>query len=469
LLALAYRLTGEHLFTAIVLNYGLCVLTCVVVYHLAQALVGRRWVGAAAAATVAATVPLPWWALSGMEPPLYALLSLLGVLLHLRLRRAPLPRGLLPTVVFAFAGLARPECLLLFPLAMVDRIVIARWAEREERAGRCWMKDLAVHVPVFALIVAPLFLYNYRVTGYPLPSSYYSKLQLVGLPGALATPNVSLFAALVAGPARELWEVLVTWARDNLLLVIPFFVGFVWLTKQALSSARVEARSLLIPMVLIAQPIAWALVAGYRPPEFQSQRFLAALNPLFLLVGLIGGWWIAERVLWARHPAVRAVLFLGVLAASLARQPSAATTYAKNVRDTTGMQVAIGRWVRDHVPRGSLLAVNDVGAIGVISDCPVLDLQGLVTPEILSRRDLAHKAAGTAPRAVFEFIVEHRPDYLIIFPAWYPELDARRDLFTPVHWVYVKDNITSGSPLMVVYRTLWASEEPRREARQASP
>jgi hypothetical protein len=57
--------------------------------------------------------------------------------------------------------------------------------------------------------------------------------------------------------------------------------------------------------------------------------------------------------------------------------------------------------------------------------------------------------------------VAHRPDYLIIFPQWYPELDARRDLFAPVYWVHVEDNITCGAPLMVVYRTVWASEGAR--------
>jgi len=75
---------------------------------------------------------------------------------------------------------------------------------------------------------------------------------------------------------------------------------------------------------------------------------------------------------------------------------------------------------------------------------------------------MRHRAAGTAPRALFEFIVEHRPDYLVIFPQWYPELDGRRDLFTPVFGVALDDNITCGAPVMAVYRTVWASEGRRK-------
>jgi hypothetical protein len=473
LLAAAYRLTGEYLFTGIAVNGVLCALLCVVVYSLTLTLVPSRWLAAAAAGAVAVTIPLPWWALSGMEPPLYGLLALLGVLLHVRLRRASLVLGLLPTVIFALAGLARPECLLLFPLAMIDRLVLSLWPERTPHSLSRWARDLALHIPLFVLIVAPLFVYNYRVTGYALPTSYYSKLQWTSAAGALATDRVSLSYALIAGPAREVWEVLVTWGRNNALLLLTFFVGLGWIVHRARAPQAGENPSLLIPMVLLVRPVAWAVVAGYRPPGFQSQRYLADLNPLFIVLGLVGGWWITERVSGLRHPLVRALFLLCVLAASLARQPAVATEYAKNVRDTTEMHVGIGRWVRDNTPPDALLAVNDVGAIGVISDRRVLDLQGLVTPEILPRRNMEHRAAATAPQAVFGFIAGYRPDYLIIFPLWYPELDRRRDLFTPVFGVSLKENVTAGGPVMVVYRTTWAEPaeeaQPQDEAGQASP
>jgi arabinofuranosyltransferase len=97
----------------------------------------------------------------------------------------------------------------------------------------------------------------------------------------------------------------------------------------------------------------------------------------------------------------------------------------------------------------------------------VLDLQGLVTPEILARRDMRRRLDGTAPRAVFEFIARRRPDYLVIFPQWYPELDLQRDLFTPVHHVLLKENITNGSPLMVVYRTVWVDEPAGKSERSS--
>ena len=322
-------------------------------------------------------------------------------------------------------------------------------------------KDMALHVPVFVVIVAPLFLHNHRVTGYWLPSSFYSKLQRESVVGALAMERV---APIFTAPAKQIWSLLVLWAKDNVLLVVPFLFGLGWLARSVFSPDS-RHRSLLIPMLLVGQPIAWALVAGYRDAGFQSQRYVAALNALFLLLGVVGGTRLIERVRQAqRNVALRAALVVLVLGASLARQPSAANIYARNVKNITEMQVTIARWLRDKAPRGSLLAVNDVGAIGVISGDPVLDLQGLVTPEALAPRAESYRqfAAGQAPLALSEFVFARRPHYLVIFPEWYPEMDARRDLLTPVFGVQLKDNITCGKALMVVYRTVWAraDEEP---------
>jgi len=461
LLSVGYRLTGEHLFTSIAINFALSMLLCAAIYKLSLLLVPRPWLALAAAGAAAVTVPLPWWLLSGMEPPLYAVLAIAGIALHIALRAVRGWKSLLPTVVFALAGLARPEMMLLFPLAMVDRLVMSL-LDRQEGPLRRWGRALCLHLPIFAVLVAPMFAYNWRVTGYLLPTSFYSKLQRVGIPGALADSRLSWWSALAAGPAREVGEVWRVWAADNCVLIVPFFVGFVWLIWQAAKRADRGGRSLLIPMLLLVQPVAWALSAGYRPPSSQSQRYIADLNPLFILLGMLGGWVLVERIPGLRRPGLRVFLFAAVLLASLARQPGGVETYAKNVRDTTQMQVAVGRWLRDNAPPGSLLAVNDIGAIGFIAGLPVLDLQGLVTPEILPLRDFKRRLDGTAPRAVFEFIIDRRPDYLIIFPQWYPELDARRDLFLPEFWVALDDNVTNGAPLMVVYRTAWAGHGERR-------
>ncbi len=457
LLALGFRITGEPIFTGIAINYVLCLALLVVVYRLSLALTSNRWPSLCAAAAVALTPPLGWWALSGMEPPLYAVLALLGILLHISARGRNPMRDMLAAPVFGLAALVRPEMMLLFPLAIADRLI----STREQPLGRR-LQAVAIALPIYLLVVLPFFTYNHRVTGYYLPTSFYSKLQWSGLPGLLAGALVTPFQAILIYPLREIVEVFRVWFTDNCILAIMMFVGFGWMiarwsrksdTPIATGSAQ---RSLLIPMLLVVQPLAWALASGYRPPSYQSQRYIADLNPLFVLLGVIGGWFITERIAFLRRPVMKGALLALVLAASLIRQSASVQTYATNVKNTNDMQVTIGRWLKANAPPDSLLAVNDIGAIGYISDMRVLDLQGLVTPEVLPLRSMQRQLDRTAPARMFDFIVSHRPDYLVIFPRWYPELDARRDLFTPVYVVELKDNITNGSNVMIVYRTIWA-------------
>ena len=459
LLGLIYRFSGERVFASIVTNYALLLLLCAAVYMLSRAYVSSRWFALSVAAVVAVTVPLPWWLLSGMEPMLYAVLAITGMALHVRLRSDAGAKGLLPTVVFALASLARPEMLVLFPVAMTDRLM---GLARDERGAalRRWGRGLAVHVPVFAIIIAPFFLYNYRTTGYPLPTSYYSKLQWMGVLGALVNPEVSLSSALIIGPIREIWDVLRAWASNNCLLIAGLPIGVVWLAARWHSGKNKAGGfgSALVLLVILSQPVIWAWVGGYRPPAYQSQRYIANLNALYVMVAMLGGWWVVERFPKNHRFPVRVTLLIAVLAVSLLRHPGAAKTYSLNVKNTNEMQVAIGRWLKENAAPDALIAVNDIGAIGLFSDLRVLDLQGLVTPEVLALRDMRRRLDGSASAALFEFITEHRPDYLVVFPQWYPGLDGRRDLFTPVYVVAIEDKITNGAPVMIVYRTIWADE-----------
>jgi hypothetical protein len=115
------------------------------------------------------------------------------------------------------------------------------------------------------------------------------------------------------------------------------------------------------------------------------------------------------------------------------------------VQNIEAMQVALGRWVDAHAPRTARLAVNDIGAIAFVSRREILDLMGLVTPEILPYRRQGEDG-------VIRFVQESCPDYVIVFPTWFPRLTARADLLEPLHQVRLARVEVSGGPEMVVYR-----------------
>jgi hypothetical protein len=125
--------------------------------------------------------------------------------------------------------------------------------------------------------------------------------------------------------------------------------------------------------------------------------------------------------------------------------PAAATRYAWAVQNINAMQVSLGRWVEANVPRGARLALNDIGAIAWFSRRPVIDLMGLVTPAIIP-----YRRQGEA--GVIRYVTETCPDYVIVFPAWFPDLTARTYLLEAVHGVRLERNEVAGAPEMIVYR-----------------
>jgi hypothetical protein len=208
--------------------------------------------------------------------------------------------------------------------------------------------------------------------------------------------------------------------------------------------------------------MAW--LAPYQGPAFQEGRYSIHLLPLaiVLAVSALAPLWPTgvaatgpARARWRR--AAAGAMALGLLVASAWTVPAAATRYAWAVQNIEAMQVSLGRWVAEHTPPGARLGLNDVGAIAYLSRREVVDVMGLVTPAIIPyRRD------GDA--GILRYLERTCPDYLIVFPSWFPELSAKAALFTPVYRVRLDVNLVAGADEMVVYETVWNRWKPGRHA-----
>src|SRR5262249_61849468 len=97
------------------------------------------------------------------------------------------------------------------------------------------------------------------------------------------------------------------------------------------------------------------------------------------------------------------------------------------------------------LPKTARLALNDIGGIAFFSRRDVIDLMGLVTPEIIPYR-------RRGETGVIEYVSETCPDYVIIFPAWFPRLAASRETLEPIYRVRLARNEVAGAEEMVVYR-----------------
>jgi hypothetical protein len=406
LLAAAVRVGGAGLWVAKVLGTACSLAAALLTRRLALALGAERAGARVAGVALLWAGPMAWGALAGMEVSLAALLVAAALLAH--------ARGLIwaTALLAALAVLARPETALLLPLLLLAR---------PATGGR-----VAVFMVVTAVVLAPAVWFSLATSGTLVPATAAAKIE-GGLLGWLAGLREPLLRAVLGRPwqfFREwiAWLWLTNWLLPVLLpavLVLAWWRGGrTWVWPAA---------------ALVLHPLAMAWLAPFRGPGFQEGRYSIHLLPLAL--GLL--WGLAAR----RGVALR-VLYLGV---ALGLLVPASARYAWGVENINTMQVRIGHWVARHTPPGARLGVNDIGAIAYVSRRPVIDLMGLVTPAIRP-----YRRAGEA--GVIRYVEETCPEYLVIFPAWFPHLAAMPDRYRPVYQVHLAHNEVAGADTMVVYQ-----------------
>lgn len=91
-----------------------------------------------------------------------------------------------------------------------------------------------------------------------------------------------------------------------------------------------------------------------------------------------------------------------------------ANSYAQDVAVIESEMVVTARWAAQNLPPDAIIAAHDIGALGYFDDHALIDLAGLISPEVIPFiRDEAHLAS---------FLNESGADYLIAFPYFYPVL-----------------------------------------------
>jgi hypothetical protein len=133
--------------------------------------------------------------------------------------------------------------------------------------------------------------------------------------------------------------------------------------------------------------------------------------PFFLLLGMVG---TASLVKPSSRSMALRVLSRGAMASTVlivvAFLGLGARAYATDVAFIEGEMIAVSHWLEENTPPDSLIAVHDIGAVGYFTSRPLLDLAGLVTPEVIP--------FITDETRLIEFMQAQGASYVVFFPDW---------------------------------------------------
>lgn len=374
---------------------------------------------------------LVWAAVSGMETMLFVWLSVL--LVEQYAAGWPLVSGRRAFGLGLLGGLlvlTRPEGIGLVGLVGLD--LARRWWQQPHRSGAGWLAARwGAVVAGVALPVLPYMLFHLSLTGLPFPNTLYAKQAEYGVVLSSYPLWWRLFGNL--GPTVETVQGVfrVIFIGPQILL-LPGLVWAAWLTVK---ERRVELWFIWVWW------ISFLLLYGLRlPVTYQHGRYQI---PAIVWVLLLGVWGTARLMAtMQRRRAWRVIsrawlVSLGLLL--LAFTLIGARSYARDVRFIEQEMVATAHWLAVNTPPDALLAAHDIGAIGYFTRRPLIDLAGLVTPQVIPfiRDEIA----------LFDFVRAQQADYLVTFPDWYPAMVSQPGLTV----VFAAGGPDSGNP-MTVYR-----------------
>jgi arabinofuranosyltransferase len=360
ILALFARAGADLLVWGRILSWLFAAASIVLIYRIVAAAGGKPWTPAAAALMLASEAWFVRWSAVGMETS-FAVFMTLVVLDLARSAARSAGRSALLGVALFLAALARPEALLLVPLAAAA-FLFARGTARR-------FAFLLVFVPLFA---AWLYVIH-RHTGNFFPLTAGVKK------GAIDFSPLILRRAIV--PAKIMGAtVLFPWIALLAGLAAGAFRRSPGRFLSESGSLREEPDVLLMLLWVFALPIAYVVL------DFQVlSRYLVPIVPAVIVLGTTA--WrklVAEVVAGSRTRRAAIAIF-----ASLAVLQSVVFYELVVVPPTRAYSQALetmlggmGRWLAKNTPSNALVATPDIGVIGYYSHRRILDLGGLVSPEI---------------------------------------------------------------------------------------
>jgi hypothetical protein len=385
---------GPHIWIYLLgwlLLWGLAV---VVAYGFTTLIPHRQELSILAGALIIFEWHLTWAAGSGMETLFAATIYLVVLLWALRLggkfSQMDFP-DLWPWfglgALIGFSVWVRPDGITLF--GVVGFILVMKKGGMNKK-----LRALLFLGTGSVVVILPYLIFNFFLVDEIWPSTYYAKQVEYAIYRSL--PYWRRYLDVIQQPLTGVGFVL-----------LP---GFLWF---GCCSIRNKDWGKVAGTIWVAGFIgiyAWRL-----PVSYQHGRYIMPVMPAYFLFGLVGIVTLMEKMAGGRFWRVLRRSWVAITGIVLAIfWLLGARAYAWDVAVIESEMVDVARWITANTEADSLIAAHDIGALGYFGDRDLLDLAGLVSPEVIPYiRD---------EKALANYLDSKGANYLVTFPSWYTTL-----------------------------------------------
>ncbi len=310
------------------------------------------------------------------------------------------------TIPFAvFLGLilwTRPDGVAFIAAIFIDYLIQIKLSKSNKEIVLFDKKSLIKILIISGIIVGIYFIMNLLLSGSLFPNTYNAKLTYY-------TPE---FRSRSSFLKYEVWEYFTT--GFYLIIMIGFLLNFLFIFRDIFNK-KYNQTIFYTLFILI-----FIFIYYYKLPyAHRFGRYLMPIIPFFILTAflsyreltkIIGNYFKARKI---------AIGFFLILSAitliySIANYLENRKTYAEQCKYINDRQVAAALWIKNNTNENDLIATHDVGAIGYYSERKIIDVAGLITPELITK--LHEKDYN---KYMMNYLTEKGVSYLAFLREWY--------------------------------------------------
>ena len=333
---------------------------------------------------------------SGMETTMYIFILIACAYFYKKKKSIPFA---------VFAGLiiwTRPDGVAFYAALIVDYLWLLFTSKSDKNLEIFSKKDYIKIATIFSAMLLLYFAMNIMLSSSLLPNTYTAKLTYY-------SPEFKSRSDFLKD---EVWNYFTSGGYG--IIMAGFIIAVLIMLKDVFKK-KYNTSILYIGFIV-------ALVFEYwykLPYAHRFGRYMMPVIPFFILASAFGYREIFFAIgKYMKGKAVYLVLSVVIFGAMLILnavnfKPTSAS-YSEECKYINDRQVTAALWLRNNTKPEDIIATHDVGAIGFYSERKIIDIAGLITPELINKINTKDYS-----NFLSNYLKEKNVSYLAILREWY--------------------------------------------------
>ncbi|MGB9665255.1 MAG: hypothetical protein ACPL25_10120 [Ignavibacteria bacterium] len=346
---------------------------------------------------------------SGMETTMF-IFSLIASVYFYR------SQNFLMTGVFSGLSLwTRPEGLILVAVLIFDLILQKKFFKTEFSDNFLKEKKiLQFIIPIVFLSIA-YFAFNYSLSGDIFPNTYKAKLTYY-----FGSDRINFLKS----------DVLIYFSSKEFILIsVAFLLNLIFIVRDIFKKQYNKS------LLYLTFVIAFILIYYFKLPfTHRFGRYLMPLIPFYLFIAFDG---FQRLLIYVQSKSKRDqskslnviyLVFAGVtLIFSLYQIPDNAEEIAFTGKYHYDRHIKIAKWIKENTRPDEIIATHDIGAIAFYSDRKIVDMVGLVNPEVIE-----HLNDKNLTSFLKNYFIKNNVSYFVTMRNWFEAVN-QKPVFIPIN------------------------------------